>query len=187
MVRLQGQDDSALSRTTNRFLAIWDLHPGQPLDNPSPSPFAEFSANGRHFTTWRLPQCSAPAPAWLPELAEAVVGIRMNENLAPTNVPWAERLRIQWQVAENPATNDCARRARWFLADRNTRAVAPLSSLSVPEYVQRRIEENTLESLQEAVRLSPTNGLAFARLAKLAPPSHGGPPGPGFFGKFHQE
>ena len=35
------------------------------------------------------------------------------------------------------------------------------------EYVQRRIQENTLESLQEAVRLSPTNGLAFARLAKL--------------------
>ena len=36
----------------------------------------------------------------------------------------------------------------------------------MPEYVQRRIQENTLESLQEAVRLSPTNGLAFARLAR---------------------
>ena len=30
----------------------------------------------------------------------------------------------------------------------------------------RRIEENTLESLQEAVQLSPTNGLAFAQLAR---------------------
>ena len=36
----------------------------------------------------------------------------------------------------------------------------------MPEYVRRRIEENTLESLQEAGRLSPTNGLAFARLAR---------------------
>ena len=28
------------------------------------------------------------------------------------------------------------------------------------------MRENTLDSLQEAVRLAPTNGLAFARLAK---------------------
>ena len=41
------------------------------------------------------------------------------------------------------------------------------SKVTVPEYVQRRIEENTMQSLEEAARLSPTNGLAFARLAKL--------------------
>ena len=51
-------------------------------------------------------------------------------------------------------------------ADRATRTISPFSSVTVPEYVQRRIAENTLESLQEAVLLSPTNGLAFARLAK---------------------
>jgi hypothetical protein len=38
----------------------------------------------------------------------------------------------------------------------------------VPEYIQSRVEEHTLESLHEAVRLSPTNGLAFARLAEQA-------------------
>ena len=36
----------------------------------------------------------------------------------------------------------------------------------MPEYVRRLIEENTLASLQEAVRLSPPNALAFARLAR---------------------
>ena len=36
----------------------------------------------------------------------------------------------------------------------------------MPEYIRRRIQENTLESLQEASRLSPTNGLALARLAR---------------------
>jgi len=36
----------------------------------------------------------------------------------------------------------------------------------VPEYVKRRIEENTRESLQEATLLSSTNALAFARLAQ---------------------
>ena len=32
--------------------------------------------------------------------------------------------------------------------------------------LQRRRAENTLEDLKEAVRLAPTNGLAFARLAR---------------------
>jgi hypothetical protein len=36
----------------------------------------------------------------------------------------------------------------------------------LPEYIARRIEENTLESLSQAVRLSPANGLAMARLAR---------------------
>jgi serine/threonine protein kinase len=36
-----------------------------------------------------------------------------------------------------------------------------------PEYVKRRIEENTLESVREAAQLAPTNSLAFARLARL--------------------
>jgi len=35
----------------------------------------------------------------------------------------------------------------------------------VPEFVERQVDENTLESLQEAVRLSPTNAVALARLA----------------------
>jgi hypothetical protein len=38
--------------------------------------------------------------------------------------------------------------------------------MTVPEYIQRRIEENTPQSLQEAVCLAPTNGLAYARLAR---------------------
>jgi hypothetical protein len=39
--------------------------------------------------------------------------------------------------------------------------------MTVPEYVQRRIRDNTLESLREVMHLSPTNALALARLAKL--------------------
>ena len=36
----------------------------------------------------------------------------------------------------------------------------------MPEYLQRRIDEDTLESLREAVGLSPTNAVALARLAR---------------------
>ncbi len=36
----------------------------------------------------------------------------------------------------------------------------------MPEHLQRRIEEDTLESLREAVGLSPNNAVALARLAR---------------------
>jgi hypothetical protein len=55
--------------------------------------------------------------------------------------------------------------ARWFFADRATRTLSPASLVTVPQYIQQRIKENTLDSLREAVRLLPTNALAVARLA----------------------
>ena len=42
----------------------------------------------------------------------------------------------------------------------------------MPEYVKRRIEENTRESLQEATLLSSTNALAFARLVQQLIATH---------------
>ena len=67
---------------------------------------------------------------------------------------------------QSAETNYSIRWAKWFCGDRSTRTISPLSSITVPEYVNRRIVENTVESLREAVLLSPTNGFALARLAK---------------------
>jgi hypothetical protein len=64
-----------------------------------------------------------------------------------------------------------SRVARWFFADRAIRTISPFQSETVAEYVQRRIAENTLSSVEEAVRLDPTNGIALARLAKAVLPS----------------
>ncbi len=44
--------------------------------------------------------------------------------------------------------------------------LSPNCPVTVPDFVEDLIRESTLESLNEAVRLAPTNGLAFARLAK---------------------
>jgi len=72
------------------------------------------------------------------------------------------------RLLDQISTSDSyARWIRWFFADRATRTISAFSSVTVPEFVQRRIEENTLDSLSEALRLSPTNGLACARLALL--------------------
>jgi hypothetical protein len=188
-VRHIPQSDGLLPASTNRAVRLWDAAPGQSLGQTNLSnlggttllwdntilgeehpiglrTFAEFSPGGRRLIVRNRSRWSMPAPGWLPELAEAVAGMRMNQKMVPTNLPWADRLEIQRRLADAPATNGWTRWAAWFLADRNTRAISPSSLTSVPDYVQRRIQENTLESLREAVRLSPTNGLAFARLAK---------------------
>ena len=132
----------------------------------------QLSRSEKTARVWDVPLAPLPTPRWLPELAEAVGGERVDQ----LNVSEFDRegamIRVKREVAEGPATDDYVRWAQWFFADRATRTTSPNSSLTVAEYVQRRIRrENTVESLREALTLSPTNGLAFARLAKhvLAP------------------
>jgi hypothetical protein len=103
----------------------------------------------------------------LPELAVAVAGKRLSGTGVLEPVAPEEFLKLKEQLMRSTETNYYAQWARWFCSDRSTRTISPLSSITVPEYIQRRIQENSLESLHEAVRLAPTNGLAFARLAKL--------------------
>ena len=113
-----------------------------------------------------VPFGPVPAPSWLPRLAEIVASSKVSGPAVLEPVANAEFLKLKEQLMQSAETNYYARWAKWFCSDRSTRTLSPLSSISVPEYIQRRIEENTLESLQEAVSLAPTNGLAFARLAR---------------------
>jgi hypothetical protein len=50
---------------------------------------------------------------------------------------------------------------KWSVSDRRQRTISPFSKLTVPEWIENRIKENTLESLRAAVEVDPTN----ARLA----------------------
>jgi hypothetical protein len=109
-----------------------------------------------------LPQA---VPTWLADLAEAVAAQRFTTGGGTEPVSWAEFVRIKEQLTRSTASDDYARWAKWFFADRSTRAISPNSPVTVPEYVQQRLNENTLWSLREAVRLAPTNALALARLA----------------------
>ena len=135
---------------------------------------ARFSPDGRWMATasgdkargWEIPLDSGPAPLWLPALATCVAGMRLNEAAVLELVTLDEFLKLKKQLLSSTETNYYTRWAKWFCTDPADRTISPLSSITVPEYVQRRIQENKLESLQEAVRLAPTNGLAFARLAK---------------------
>jgi hypothetical protein len=54
----------------------------------------------------------------------------------------------------------------WFLADPATRTISPFSQLTIPQYIEDRIKENTAESLDEAERLATGNSNLLARISE---------------------
>lgn len=54
----------------------------------------------------------------------------------------------------------------WFLADHATRAISPFSQLTIPQYIEDRIKENTAESIDEAERLAFGNRNLLARISE---------------------
>ena len=150
------------------------LEAGSSLLDAEPPPVL-FSPDGLRALTissnvtrlWEMNSGPMPVPPWLPELAVAAVGRNLAGSAVLQPDPAAQFLKLKEQLRMSPATDFYTRWARWFLADRATRTISPFSSITVPEYVRHRVEENTLESLREATLLSPTNGLAFARLARV--------------------
>ena len=156
---------------------VWDLsgniittligHTGRVTD-------ARFSPDGTQIVTaatdktarvWDVPVPPVPAPPWFLDWAEARIGRRFDPRSAAGAVPLAELRRQQDLAAARTDADFYTRLAHWAQADPSTRTLSPQSSLTVPDYLQQRIQENTLASLREAVRIAPTNALAWARLA----------------------
>ena len=168
-----------LSASDDGTARLWDPETGHPMSEPMRHGArvvdAEFSPDGSRALTlssdksvriWEVTQAPLPAPDWLPALAEAVAGQRMNDKDVAEVVPVEALYRLRQALSANTASDYYGRWARWFFSDSATRTISPSSNVTVPEYVKRRVEENTRESLQEATLLSSTNALAFARLAQ---------------------
>lgn len=157
---------------------VWDTRTGflltEPFKHNAFINSAEFSADGQWIITassdgtariWEVPDAIGLAPKWLSELAECVAQ-RRSTGLAEEPVPLIELSNLKDKMKKISSPDYYQRWADWFLADRTTRSISPSSRMSVPEFVRRRIEDNTLESLQESIRLSPANGWPFALLAQ---------------------
>ena len=158
---------------------VWDARTGQPLGEPLQHTNsvlnAQFSPDGLRVVTasadgtarvWDVPSVTPPAPDWLAGLAEGAVGKRLNERGLLEAVPADALNAVKARVSAAATKDPLSAWARWFLDDPGTRTISPYSSVTVPEYVRRRVAENTLESLLAVTRLNPTNGLAYARLAQ---------------------
>ena len=80
---------------------------------------------GKEVLVWHDPSLPLPVPGWLPELAEAIAGKRLNADNAEVEVPASAFLALQARLAALPATNDWNRWARWFVADPGQRPRTP--------------------------------------------------------------
>jgi hypothetical protein len=67
-------------------------------------------------------------------------------------------------LAKAPTDDDWATWGRWFLADRSTRTISPFSKITIPDYIENRIKENTQASLDEAEMLAVGNAELLKRI-----------------------
>ncbi len=170
---------------------VWDAQNGRSLTEPlkhgggvdsaevsqGGKRSAQFSPDGKRIVTasgdntarvWDI-SARGQASAWLPRLAEAVAGQHLNdrgvfEQLNEDQGRVLEEIRAQLSSA--PSDDDWTILGRWFLADRSTRTISPFSKITVPEYIENRIKENTPASLDEAERLALGNAELLQRTAQ---------------------
>lgn len=169
-----------LTASEDGLARLWDPESGHPVSEPmkhgSGVTSAEFSPDGMRVVTcspdravrlWEVTRAPLPAPAWLPALAEAVAGQRINAHDV-SEVQSVEALyEMRRRLAANTDSDDYGRWARWFFADSATRTISPSARLTVPDYVTLRVGDRTRESIHEAARVSSTNAMAIALLAKI--------------------
>lgn len=107
---------------------LWDPATGQlasePLRHGRRVNYAEFSPTGRDVLTcsvdgtariWPVVESPVPVPAWLPELAEALVGERLDEEGVSRPVPVASLAGLYRQALVRTDSTYYTLWARWFM------------------------------------------------------------------------
>jgi WD40 repeat protein len=124
--------------SNDKTARIWDVHTGFPISESMAHgdrvACAEFSADGRwlvtgsddhHARIWETPIFEAPVPSWLPELAEAVGGLRINAQNMLENVPTEQVLELRRRLAALDSAGAWTVWVKWLCADAADRPVWP--------------------------------------------------------------
>jgi hypothetical protein len=181
-------DHTIVTLTYEKNLRFWDAKSGQPIseamacldgarsnevawphENPAClSPDGHWlAAAGYRQSVFVHDLCFASINyiSWLPDLAEAVAGAHLASDGNIEQMPLSALEEIRDKLAASKETNGCALFARWFFGDREKRPISPSGLVTVSTYAQARLEEGTLDGIEEAVRLLPNNAAACAQLA----------------------
>lgn len=160
---------------------VWNARSGLPVSEPlrhhSPLGRAALSPDGRCVLTlprgpsaylWTLPVLlDATRIPLLVEAAEALNALQLNAG-GVYEESYADLFaNLRRRITSAPTDSFEARWTKWFLADRATREIAFGASWKQPQWFQLLLEDGSVSALEEAVRFSPTNGLALARLAHV--------------------
>lgn len=158
---------------------LWDPNSGQPLSEPlrheGDVNSGRFTSDGKWLATasndgtariWEVQAVTNPVPQWLPDLAEAVAGKRLQERRVVLAMDDQAFWRVRQTIAATTEADEFTRWARWFFAPREGRSFSPGTSLTHADWVEECLAKESLLNLQEALRAAPTEPLPIAALVR---------------------
>jgi eukaryotic-like serine/threonine-protein kinase len=135
-VRFSPDSKRALTACDDGTACLWDVATGyrigEPLRHAAAVTYAEFSHDGTRILTssvdksariWEVVMAPVPAPEWLPEIAEALAGQRLNHQDVSEMVPVETLYRLKEKLTTTRETNYYARWAQWSFAGSGDRPV----------------------------------------------------------------
>lgn len=144
---------------------IWDARSGRPLINPlshdssilssrlSPDGGQAITVSSDGIFVWDIPAGTPKDAEILARIAEAAGGYTVDERglLAPLADQIGSLSALRRETADAPLGQPTAASIiRWFLADRWTRTISPLSRITVPELIRRRLAEKAGDHAERA-------------------------------------
>ena len=138
MVRFSHNGRQVVTASRDGTARVWDARNGKPvtesLRHEAQANSAEFSPDDSRVLTcswdgtakiWPVVAAPVPVPPWLPDLAEAVAGERMNEQNLSQPVSVEVLYRLRQQLTASAGTGYYERWVKWFFADSASRAMWP--------------------------------------------------------------
>jgi WD domain, G-beta repeat len=183
-------DGHRMVTVTDHNVQVWDAASGKPIGEPmryeAMGPSARFSPDGQRLLTasytmaqiWDAPMATEKDTKedifLLAQLAEAAGGmtfetVNQAENLkflAPEQAKvWQKKIAAKFASVSSELT-PLQRFLKWSVADRRGRTISPFSQITVPEWLENRIREGTVEGLRAAMQVDLGNARVTAHLGR---------------------
>lgn len=180
-VEFSPDDHWVVTASADHTARIWDARVGLPVTRPlrhlDGVNAARFSPDGNRLVTiaddatarlWELPPRGALNAVFLAKLAEAITMERIEDDGSISLIPFSEIQSLRSNLLNTAESEPLRRFATWVMAERTTRTLTPVSTLTIPEYVGRLLAQEERGFVEEAVRVAPTNARALSRLALVS-------------------
>jgi WD40 repeat protein len=187
MARFSPDGALIITASADGTARVWDAETGQPLEqfHHDKEVFAaESSGDARRIVTASADKTAgvwdfAPRPlkthVWLPQLAELICRGQLTEkdSFIAMEKPPADLLnQIRQELTTDSEHDDWVVWARWFLSDPAARTISPFSAITVSNYIEQKIKEDTDASLHAAEMVSLGNPELAKRIANARAALH---------------